>query len=189
MDTIMNPKTGRMVKRTGAIGRALVVACSQGCAKKATAPPKATAPKKKKRTFIVKPAPAKGKSAEEKKTDYFYANLKLVSVEGYRGGVTASNAGPGNLTTQNKKLISGNKGSFVYQDAKEGKWYDSRQDFLNNKVFAEERIIKHIKPGNKRPSKMDGYKMVGYPEEWLPTNSGSQYNWDYKHTRSMPGYV
>tara|TARA_R110002012_G_scaffold277713_3_gene465225 strand:+ start:1225 stop:1668 length:444 start_codon:yes stop_codon:yes gene_type:complete len=61
MDTIMNPRTGRMVKRTGTIGRALVVACSQGCAKKAKAPPKAKAPKKKKRTFIVKPAPAKEK--------------------------------------------------------------------------------------------------------------------------------
>ena len=44
MDTIMNPRTGRMVKRTGTIGRALVVACSQGCDKKATAPPKAKAP-------------------------------------------------------------------------------------------------------------------------------------------------
>jgi len=63
----MNPRTGRMVKKTGAIGRALVVACSQGCASKASkapkAPPKAKAPKKKKVKFNVKPAPA----AEPKK--------------------------------------------------------------------------------------------------------------------------
>lgn len=65
MDKIMNPRTGRMVKKTGTIGRALVVACSQGCGKKA---PKETAPKKKKVKFNVKPAPAK--KAPAKKIDY-----------------------------------------------------------------------------------------------------------------------
>tara|TARA_R110000772_G_C13138573_1_gene423724 strand:+ start:110 stop:718 length:609 start_codon:yes stop_codon:yes gene_type:complete len=142
--------------------------------------PKAKSPPKPKAK-----SPPKAKSAEEKKKDYFYDNLKLVSVEGYRGGMTANNSGPGDLTEQNKNLISKDKGSFVYEDAKKGKWYDSMKDFLEDKVFAEERIIKHIKKGNKRPSKMKGYKMVGEPEEWLPTNVSSQYEWDYKHTRNM----
>jgi len=69
----MNPRTGRMVKKTGTIGRALVVACSQGCEKKAPkapAPPKAKAPKKKKVKFNVKPAPAPAKPAPKKSINY-----------------------------------------------------------------------------------------------------------------------